>query len=147
MHEKLSQPQMLCISDEDTFLPCPVDSLLVNPIKSRKILLNTLDLIQSSYTNNSCKDSTKIFSAINAGYLLSKTTGGKLLVFNASVGMIQTPKMKSSKVSSIAKDEIIYTPTDDKQLSNIGVTLTNENISCDLFVSCDNYVVSKVFNE
>jgi hypothetical protein len=141
MNEKQSQPHMLCIAEDEIFLPCPPSNLLINPLTNKTILLNTIELIQSSCANNTCKDSNKIFNAITAGYLITKNTGGKLIVFNASSGMIQLPKMKSNKISTIAKDELIYTPTDDRQLSTMGVNMTNENISCDIFLTSENYVV------
>lgn len=141
MNEKQTQPHMLCVGEDDVFLPCPYDNLVVNPVASKTILMNTIELIQSSCGNNTCKDSSKLFNAITAGYLIAKNTGGKLIVLNASSGMIQLPKMKSNKISNIAKDELIYTPTDDRQLSTMGVNMTNDNISCDIFQTSENYVV------
>jgi protein transport protein SEC24 len=144
LSNKLTQPQMLCVSDENVFLPSTIDSLLVPLDKSKKIALTALDLIQTSFTNNTCKDSHKIFTAINAGYLLAKNTGGKMIIFNASLSMTQLPKMKSSGVVNIPKDELVYTPTDEKQLSTMGINLTNENISCDMFIASESYVVNNI---
>jgi hypothetical protein len=141
MNEKQTQPLMLCVGEDEVFLPCPFNNLIVNPVTSKTILMNTLELIQSSSGNNTCKDSSKIFNAITAGYLIAKNTGAKLIVFNSSSSMIQLPKMKSNKISNIAKEELIYTPTDDRQLSTMGVNMTNENISCDIFLTSENYVV------
>jgi hypothetical protein len=141
MNEKQTQPHMLCVSEEEMFLPCPYNNFIVNPVTSKTILLNTLELIQSTASNNTCKDSSKLFNAISAGYLIAKNTAAKLIVFNASVGMIQSPKMKSNKVSTIPKDELIYSTTDDRQLTIMGVNMTNENISCDIFLASESYVV------
>lgn len=148
---------MLCVSDDEMFLPCPMSNLLVNLQENQKNVLNLLDHIQNSFLNNSCKDSNKLFSAINAAYALlgSKvdknsqsvtdlkqlTIGGKLLIFNSSNAVTTHPKMKAKNAPNLPKDEIIYAPTDDKQLSTMGVNLTNENISIDLFVSSDGYTV------
>jgi hypothetical protein len=132
---------MLCVSEDEMFLPTPYENLIVNPSTCKSLLLNTIELIQSSSATNSCKDSNKLFNALSAGHLIAKNTGAKLIVFNASMGMTQTNKMKSNKISSIAKDELIYTPTDDRQLSTMGVNMTNDNISCDIFLSSENYVV------
>lgn len=139
MNKKLTQPQMLCVSDDNIFLPSTIESLVVDLSSSKKMALTALDLIQSSFSSNSCKDSSKLFTAINAGYLLAKNTGGKLLVFNASHSMTALPKMKSSNTLNIPKDELIYTPTDDKQLSTMGINMTNDNISCDLFIAAESY--------
>lgn len=107
-------------------------------------VLNCLELIQNSYLQSSCKDSNKIFHAINAGYLLCKENGGKLVAFNASVSMTSLPRMKSPNSSNIPKEDIFYAATDDKQLSNMGINMTNENISCDIFVTSDNFVVRNI---
>jgi protein transport protein SEC24 len=145
LNKKLSQPQMLCVSDENIFLPSTIENLIVDLGSSKKMTLTALDLIQSSFSTNTCKDSNKMFSAINAGYLLAKGTGGKLLVFNASHSMTALPKMKSNNTINIPKDELIYSPTDEKQLSTMGINMTNENISCDLFIASETYTVRLFF--
>jgi hypothetical protein len=106
------------------------------------MILNILDQIQTSFTsNNYCKDSPKLFTAINAAYLLTKEFGSKFLIFSASQSMTSLPKMKSKNVINIPKDELIYTPTDDKNLSTMGINMTNEHMSCDIFATSDNYIV------
>lgn len=132
---------MLCVPDDNIFLPTIKENLLVELENSKKTILTVLDLIQNSYNTNSCKDSNKIFSAISAAYLLGKDSGAKVIVFNGSQSMASLPKMKSSNINNIPKDELHYTPTDDKQLSNMGLNMTNENISCDIFVTNESYVV------
>jgi protein transport protein SEC24 len=132
---KGNQPTMLCISDETMFLPCPIDNLLVNASDNKKIILDLLDMIQNSYTTNSCKDSNRIFHGISAAFLLARKTGAKIICFNASHSMTLLPKMKSKNVPNLSKEELVYSPTDDKQLSSMGINLTNENISVDVFVS------------
>ena len=132
---------MFCVSDENVFLPCPLKILLGNVMDCKKQILTVLDLIQNSFSNSSCKDSSKLFTAINAGYLLTKGHGGKFLIFNASQSMINLPRMKSSKMNSIPKDEIIYTPTDDLSLKNMGINLSSEHISCDLFIAAETFTV------
>jgi hypothetical protein len=104
-------------------------------------ILNVIECIQNSHTSSSCKDSGKIFHAINAGYLLCKDNGGKLILFNASNSIVNLPKMKSPNSSKIPKEDIYYSPTDDKSISNMGINLTNENISCDIFVASDSFIV------
>jgi len=132
----------LSITDDSIFLPTIPENLLVNLNENKTQILNVLELIQNSYTTSSCKDSNKIFHAINAGFLLCKENGGKLIAFNASVSMSSLPRMKSPNSSNIPKEDIFYSATDDKQLSNMGINMTNENISCDIFVSSENFVVN-----
>lgn len=132
---------MLCVADEEIFLPTMHKNLLVDLHNSNKAIISALDLIQSCFTTNTCKDSNKIFTAISAGYLLAKQTGGKLIVFNASQSMTVSAKMKSQNTINIPKDELVYTPTDDKKISTMGINMTNENISCDLFLTSESYIV------
>jgi protein transport protein SEC24 len=141
---KHNQPIMLCVSDETMFLPCPIDNLLVNANDNKKNILTLLDMIQNSYTNNTCKDSNKIFHGISAAYLLAKKSGAKVVVFNSSQSMTLLPKMKSKNVPNLPKEELIYSPTDDKQLSSMGINLTNENISIDVFATAESYIVNPI---
>jgi len=145
INSKFSQPQCMSISDDSIFLPTVSENLVVNLNENKTQILNVLDLIQNSFTTSSCKDSNKIFHAINAGFLLCKDNGGKLIAFNASVSMTSLPRMKSPNSANIPKEDVFYSATDDKQLSNMGINMTNENISCDIFVTSDNFVVKYLF--
>ena len=43
--------------------------------------------------------------------------------------------------STVSNEETIISPTDEKQISRLGVDLTNENICCELFISAETYCV------
>lgn len=132
---------MLCVSDENIFLPCPINTLVGNISDYKKQIISILDLIQNSFNNSITKDSNKLFHAINAGYLLTKGSGGKFLVFNASQSIINLPRMKSTKANSIPKDEIVYSPTDDLALKNMAINLSSEHISLDIYIASENFTV------
>ena len=51
---------MLCISDEEMFLPCPISNLLVSIRDYQNNILNLLDQIQNSFVSNTCKDSNRV---------------------------------------------------------------------------------------
>jgi len=51
--------------------------------------------------------------------------------------------MKHISVTNLAKDEAIITPTDNKQLINMGIEFTNNNASVDLYVASDQFLVKK----
>ena len=57
--------------------------------------------------------------------------------------MTNLPIVKSANSLSISKEDVCYSPTDDRQISSLGINLTNENISCDVFVTNDNFIVKK----
>lgn len=116
-----------------------------------------IDYLQNVYLNSeikTTKDSNKLLSAIEAGELLLKKNGGKLIVFNASSNWIKTKNMKiesgDSRYSSLSRGEMIYTPVDPKKyLSNLGKTMTQSLISCEIFHATFNdktYAVKDSFN-
>lgn len=43
--------------------------------------------------------------------------------------------------TNLAKDEAIVTPTDNKQLINLGIEFTNNNVSVDIFLTSDQFIV------
>ena len=126
-------------------MPTVLENLLVNLQENKSQILNVIECIQNTHTSSSCKDSMKLFHAINAGYLLCKDNGGKLIVFNASNSIVNLPKMKSPNSSKIPKEDLYYSPTDDKNISNMGINMTNENISCDIFIAADSFMVNKIY--
>ena len=75
---------MFQINDSNVFLPLPVEFLLVNLAESKNIILSTLDLIQSSFNNNTQRDASKLFEVIDSCGMLSANKGGKLMIFHAS---------------------------------------------------------------
>lgn len=135
----------MSVSDDSIFLPTIPQNLVVNLSENKTQILNSLELIQNTSNHNSCKDTNKIFHAINSAYLLCKENGGKIIAFNASQSMTTLPRMKSPSSNNISKEDIFYSSTDDKQISNMGINMTNENISCDIFVTSENFVVRKSF--
>jgi hypothetical protein len=50
--------------------------------------------------------------------------------------------MKHSSTTNLAKDEAIISPTDNKQLINMGIEFTNNNVSVDMFIATDQFLVS-----
>ena len=142
--DKFTQPQMLTVIDEQTFLPTSKINLILNVEDDKNKILQILDLIQNNFNKNNLniknhiKDSDKFFSALNGGYLLGKNLGGKIIIFSASNIVGKLPLMNGGEEKNLTKEQIAYSCHDNKQLENIGLNLTNENISVDLFVSAEN---------
>ena len=96
--EKFTQPQVLTVTDEPTFLPTSKINLILN-IEDKDKILQILDLIQTTFNKNNLllknhvKDSEKFFSALNGAYLLGKNLGGKILIFSASNTLLIWLKM------------------------------------------------------
>ncbi len=49
-------------------------------------------------------------------------------------------------VGNLPKEEAIITTTDSKQLVNLGIEFTNNNVSVDCFVATDQFLVNNLFN-
>ena len=84
LHNKLSEPQMYSISSKDIFLPIPAEYLLVDLFKCKDNILSCLDNIQNNFNNNTNREATTYIETLDAIHLISKDTGAKVLLFNAS---------------------------------------------------------------
>ena len=142
--EKFTQPQMLSIADEPVFLPTSKINLILNVDYEKEKILQIFDLIQNTFNrnntniiNNNCKDSEKIFSALNGAYLLGKNLGGKIIIFSSSNILGSLPKLNGGLDKNATKEQIAYSCHDKKQIETMGINLTNENMSVDLFLSAE----------
>ena len=153
-NNKFTQPQMLTVNDEQIFLPTCEKNLIFNLKIEKHKILQILDLIQNTFNrnnqniiNNNCKDSLQIFTAIVGAYLLGKNNGGKILVFSSS-NKINTIKIMNEGLDKNAtKEQIAYSAHDKNRLGNIGLNLTNKNMSCDMFVSAENQIDILTLNQ
>ena len=153
-NEKYTQPQMLTINEENIFLPTEKNNLIFNLEKDKDKILQTLDLIQNTFTKNNpnmpgnnCKDSLQIFQAISAAYLIGKNLGGKIIIFSSSNNLNSIPKMIVGLNKNMTKEQIAYSAHDNRKLGNMGINLTNENLSCDIFASADSQINTFTLNQ
>ena len=110
--------------------------------ENKNKILQILDLIQSIFNKNNInlnhiKDSEKIFSALNGAYLLGKNLGGKILIFSASNAIGKLPQMNGGLDKNATREQIAYSCHDNKEIGVMGINLTNDNISVDLFISAE----------
>ena len=153
-NEKYSQPQMLTVNDDPIFLPTNTNNLIFNLEKDKDKILQTLDLIQNTFNrnnqniiNNNIKDSQQIFQAIIGAFLIGKNKGGKIILFSSSNILSTIPKMKEGIEPNMTKEQLAYSPLDNKKLRNIGINLTNENIGCDIFACADSKINTLTLNQ
>ena len=153
-NEKYSQPQMLTVNDDPIFLPTNINNLIFNLEKDKDKILQTLDLIQNTFNrnnqniiNNNIKDSQQIFQAIIGAFLIGKNKGGKIILFSSSNILSTVPKMKEGIEPNMTKEQLAYSPLDNKKLRNIGINLTNENIGCDIFACADSKINTLTLNQ
>ena len=149
--DKFTRPQMLTVTDEPTFLPTSKINLVLSIDEDKDKILQILDLIQNTFiTNNSntntnvnnnlinnCKDSDKIFAALNGAYLLGRNLGAKVLIFSSSNILGTLPKMIGGLDKNATKEQLAYSCHDKRKIETMGINLTNENMSIDLFVSAE----------
>ena len=142
--EKFTQPQMLIVADDPVFLPTSKNNLILNMGDEKEKILQIIDFIQNTFNrnnqniiNNNIKDSEKLFSALNGAYLLGKNLGGKIIIFSSSNILSNLPKMNGGLDKNATKEQIAYSCHDNKQIETMGINLTNENMSVDLFVSAE----------
>ena len=148
--KKFTQPQILTVTDEQTFLPTSKINLILNIEEDKNKILQILDLIQNIYNKNnknSIKDSEKIFSALNSAYLLGKNLGGKILIFSASNVIEKLTQMNGGIDKNATKEQIAYSCNDNKEIEVMGINLTNDNMSVDLFVSAENQIQLLTLNQ
>ena len=146
-NNKMNQPQMLCVADEPVFLPTIKDNLIFNLKDHKDKILQILDLIQNTFITNSIKDSNKIFSALNGGYLLGRNLGGKIIIFSSSNTLSNNNKLINGIDKQMTKEQIAYSTHDKRQLGNMGINLTNENMSCDIFACAENPIYVYTLNQ
>ena len=153
-NEKFTQPQILTVDDDMMFLPTDKNNLIFNLDKDKDKILQTLDLIQNTFNknnnnipNNSCKDSLQILQAIVGAYLIGKNLGGKIIVFSSSNSLNSIPKMNVGLDKSMTKEQIAYTAHDSRKLGNMGINLTNENMSCDIFATAESQISTFTLNQ
>jgi len=153
-NEKYTQPQMLTVNEESMFLPTDKNNLIFNLEKDKDKILQTFDLIQNTFNknnpnmpSNNCKDSLQIFQAISAAYLIGKNLGGKIIVFSSSNNLNSIPKMVVGLNKNMTKEQIAYSAHDNRKLGNMGINITNENLSCDIFVSADSQINTFTLNQ
>ncbi|CAB1325503.1 unnamed protein product [Coregonus sp. 'balchen'] len=103
LHESLSQPQMLVVSDiDDIFIPTH-DSLLVNLKESRALVRVLLTSLPSMFSQTR-ETHSALGPALQAAYKLMSSTGGRVSVFQTQLptlgaGLLQSredPNQRSS---------------------------------------------------
>ena len=147
INEKNNQPQMLCVTDEEIFLPTIRENLFFSLKSNKDKILNLIELIQNIHTSNPILDSNAIFKALDAVYLLGKELGSQVLLFSASniisnLNIMNSPSLKFNK-----KEEEYYQSSENKQIGRFGIKLTNQQISIDLYVTATKYINLLALNQ
>ena len=153
-NDKSTQPQMLTVNEDPVFLPTNINNLIFNLEKDKEKIFQIIDNIQSTFNTNNqnmpnshCKDSLQIFQAIVGGYLIGRKLGGKIIIFSSSNNLNSIPKMVVGIEKNMTKEQIAYSAHDQTKLGKMGIALTNENMSVDIFASADTDISTYTLNQ
>lgn len=139
---KLSQPQMVVLSDlEDLFLPLP-EGILVNLADSEASVLNLLDVLPQIFADNMARESC-LGSAIKAAFLAMKHIGGKLLVFGSSIPSLGALTLKASRdnprLLGTEKEAELLRPVNNFY-KDLASDLVRAQVTVELFFGAHTYI-------
>ena len=145
LNPNCNQFTMLCLADNEIFIPTPKDNLLVSLKDNKDKLLQIIESIQNNISNNlvnnkpQIKDATLIFDCIKAVNLLGGVLGGKIMIFSGSNVNLLEPmngSKEEEKNNNIDKN-LIRGAT---KLSQLGIEVTYNNFSINIFQSCNEFI-------
>ena len=153
INKKSNQFTMLCINDEkDIFIPTFRDNLLISLSENKNKLIQIIESIQNSIyyqlaqnekIKNSEKNATKFFDAIKAVNLLGGLLGGKMLIFSGSdIKNLEMMNDKKDEDDLEREKENGYNQNLErggKKLAKMGIDVTYNNFSINVFQTCDEY--------
>lgn len=115
-------------------------------------LIKLIEYLQNIFNNPlnlKQPNPNRLVSAIEAGQLLLRTNGGKLILFNTSSASNGHNSFKPNNPdkNSLPKEELIYSPTDNNFLYSLGLSLVNDLISIDIFQTSKGYTNLLTLNQ
>ncbi|KAK6298997.1 hypothetical protein J4Q44_G00305070 [Coregonus suidteri] len=140
LHESLSQPQMLVVSDiDDIFIPTH-DSLLVNLKESRALVRVLLTSLHSMFSQTR-ETHNALGPALQAAYKLMSPTGGRVSVFQTQLptlgaGLLQSREDPNQRSS--AKGVKHLGPATDFY-KKLALDCSGQQIGVDLFLLSSQY--------
>ena len=132
---------MLSINEkaEELFLPTNKDFLLVDVKKYKNKFVQIIENIQNNIipnNNNTIKDSNRLFDVIKICNLIGDKKGGKILLFSGS-NVSGLKIMNVIKKDSNSNINYRYKNTDGGEIGKLGITISINGLSINLFQSCN----------
>ena len=152
LNPKSNQFIMLSVTDNEIFIPTHQNNLLVSLKENKDKLVQIIESIQNNISNNlinkqDIKDATKIFDCIKAVNLLGGVLGGKIMIFSGSNVNLLEPmnysKDEDSNNNNINKNLV----RGGIKLSQLGIELTYNNFSINIFQSCNEFIKLITLNQ
>ena len=154
INDSVQNINMLSINEnfDNLFIPTNKDFLLVNLKNYKNKLIQIIENIEnyiSSEGFHSPKESKRFFDAIKICNLLGEKIGGKILIFNGS-NISQLDLMNNSNDTiHILTDykKIKYKLTDNGKIGKLGISLSLNGLSVNIFQSCKTFTNIKTQNQ
>ena len=136
-------------SSNELFLPTNKDYLLVDLKKYKNTFIQIIENIQNNINSGNAggniKDSNRFFDVIKICNLIGDKKGGKILIFSGS-NVSGLPLMNGLKNI----DESInpkYLITDGGQIGRLGINISLNGLSVNIFESCSNDTNIRTLNQ
>ena len=143
---------MLTINEsyDELFLPTNKDYLLVELKKYKDKLIQIIENIQNNFiTNNNinAKEANKFFDVVKICNLISDKKAGKILIFNGSnvSGLKMMNGGNNTPENHTTNNK--YGITDGGQIGKLGISLSLNGISVNIFQCCNTYTNLKTLNQ
>ena len=151
--EKEHNIKMLTINEtfNELFLPTNRDFLLIDIKKYKNKILQIIENIQNNintYKSN-VKEADRFFDVVKLCNLIGNKNSGKILIFNGSnVSKLNLMNgLDSNKNNNQDQKNNKYANTDDGQIGKLGISLSLNGISVNIFECCNTYTNIKTLNQ
>ena len=146
VNNRSDQFVMLCVNEDEIFIPTCKDNLLISLKDNKNKLIQIIESIQNSISNNlvnnipEIKNATRIFDAIKSANDIGGVLGGKIFLFSGS--NVKSLKMMtdSDENNKLEDNESQYLVRGASELSKLGIDITYNNFSVNVFQACDEYI-------
>ena len=145
LNPNCNQFTMICITDNEIFIPTLTSNLLVSLKENKDKLIQIIESIQNNISNNlinnkpDIKEATKIFDSIKAINLLGGVLGGKIMIFSGSnVNLLEPMNDSKEEKNNININKNLTRGA--IKLCQLGIEVTYNNFSINIFQSCNEFI-------
>ena len=151
-NENVHNINMITINENysELFVPTNRDFLLVDLKKYKNKILQIIENIQNSINTygSNIKEADRFFDSIKLCNLIGNKQGGKILIFNGSnVSKLNLMNALGSSNNSPELKNNIYRITDGGQIGKLGISLSINGLSVNIFESCNTETNLKTLNQ
>ena len=143
--------KMLSINEnsDNLFLPTNRDYLLVDIKKFKNNFIQIIESLQNyiAFSDNKVKEANRFFDVIKICNIIGDKKGGKILIFSGSnVSKIQLMNNINNNNNETDKN-IRYKITDGGEIGKLGINISINGLSVNIFHSCNTDTNLKTLNQ